>query len=163
MNREQSSAAPLNTVSQNADRPRLDVSKVRAGQPRRDGHSYALWVFVAGLAVLAIARTIPYWPLPIPVCGLRALTGFPCPLCGSTRCLIAWSHLDPTKALGFNPLVAIAFPNVVGWFFLAALDSYFALGWTARVQSRAQRLPWLPIIVSAALANWAYLICCLPK
>jgi len=45
-----------------------------------------------------------------PVCPLRALTGWDCPLCGGTRAVHALVHGDLAAALDHNVLVTIAVP-----------------------------------------------------
>jgi len=45
-----------------------------------------------------------------PVCPFRALTGFTCPGCGSTRCLHRLLHGDVVAAFEFNPLLILSLP-----------------------------------------------------
>lgn len=45
---------------------------------------------------------------PLPPCPLRALTGFYCPGCGSTRCLHALTQFDLPGAMAMNPLLVIS-------------------------------------------------------
>ncbi len=44
------------------------------------------------------------------VCPFRALTGFTCPGCGSTRGLHALVHGDVVAAFKFNPLLVLSLP-----------------------------------------------------
>lgn len=75
----------------------------------------AVIVFLAGfLSLLAFA---PLGKIGLPLCGLRLLTGLPCPLCGGTRAAQALLWGDFSRAFYLNPL---AFP-VVGALILAAL------------------------------------------
>jgi len=53
------------------------------------------------------------------VCPFRALTGFTCPGCGSTRCLHRLLHGDLVGAFEFNPLLILSLP-----FLLYALMRY---------------------------------------
>jgi hypothetical protein len=45
-----------------------------------------------------------------PVCPFRALTGFTCPGCGSTRGLHRLLHGDVVAAFEFNPLLVLSLP-----------------------------------------------------
>ena len=55
----------------------------------------------------------------LPVCPFRALTGFTCPGCGSTRGMHQLLHGNFVAAFEFNPLLLLALP-----FLLYALLSY---------------------------------------
>ncbi len=55
----------------------------------------------------------------LPVCPFRALTGFTCPGCGSTRGMHQLLHGNFLAAFEFNPLLLLALP-----FLLYALFSY---------------------------------------
>ena len=48
-----------------------------------------------------------------PVCPFRALTGFTCPGCGSTRGLHRLLHGDVVAAFEFNPLFILALPFLI--------------------------------------------------
>ncbi len=55
---------------------------------------------VAGLALVPAAVLLSVSPYdPVPPCPLRTLTGIPCPLCGSTRGVIAAVHGHPALRL----------------------------------------------------------------
>lgn len=45
-----------------------------------------------------------------PICPFRALTGFTCPGCGSTRGLHRLLHGDVVAAFQFNPLLVLSLP-----------------------------------------------------
>lgn len=75
---------------------------------------------VAGLLLVPAAIALSVSPVdPIPPCPLRALTGIPCPLCGSTRGVIAAVHGDIGHALSLNPaavaVLLLALALVAGW------------------------------------------------
>jgi Protein of unknown function (DUF2752) len=75
---------------------------------------------VAGLALVPAALLLTALPVdPVPPCPLRTLTGIPCPLCGSTRGVIAAVHGDLGRAFTLNPaslmVLAIAAMLVVAW------------------------------------------------
>jgi len=95
--------------------------------------------------------------LPFSVCFLKALTGIPCPTCGSTRAVGCLAHGDLPGAFAMNPLTTAAFLVLVPWALadLALLTRGRALG--VAVSARAGHVLRLAVVV-AVLANWAYLI-----
>jgi hypothetical protein len=48
-----------------------------------------------------------------PACPFRALTGFTCPGCGSTRGLHRLLHGDVVAAFEFNPLMVLSLPFLI--------------------------------------------------
>jgi hypothetical protein len=75
---------------------------------------------LAGLALVPAALVVNALPVdPVPSCPLRTLTGIPCPLCGSTRGVIAAVHGHLGHALELNPasllVLALAAILVLGW------------------------------------------------
>lgn len=127
------------------------------------GSSSALWILGGWLLVLAAARGIQWFPNLLPPCGLRTLTGLPCPFCGGTRALIAWSRLDFAQAFACNPLVGLGCIAVCAWFFVWMVDHWRGGDWNVRTARRLQKKPWPAILIGAALANWIYLLLWLPK
>lgn len=95
--------------------------------------------------------------LPFSVCFLKALTGIPCPTCGSTRAVGCLAHGDLPGAFGMNPLATLAFLALVPWAMadLALLTRGRALGVSA--SPRTGHVLRVAAVV-AVLANWAYLI-----
>ena len=74
----------------------------------------------AGLALVPAAIFLSVSPVdPVPPCPLRTLTGIPCPLCGSTRGVIAAVHGNIGHALALNPasigVIVLALLIVLGW------------------------------------------------
>ena len=77
-------------------------------------------VRVAAVALVPAAFVIDRLPMDVvPSCPLRSLTGIPCPLCGSTRGVIAAVHGHLDRALELNPasvlVLAMAAMLVLGW------------------------------------------------
>jgi hypothetical protein len=75
---------------------------------------------VAAIAIVPAAFVIGRLPIDVvPACPLRTLTGIPCPLCGSTRGVIAAVHGHLGHALALNPasLIVLVFAAmlVLGW------------------------------------------------
>ena len=71
----------------------------------------ALRLAVLGAAAALLAR-LPLSSLPT-LCPVRALTGVPCPLCGSTTAATSIGRLDLLGALGANPVTVAAAAAVV--------------------------------------------------
>jgi len=77
----------------------------------RSGVGGPLLAAAAALAGLTYVGLVsPDEPGHFPVCPLRALTGWDCPLCGGTRAVHALVHGDLAGALDHNVLVTIAVP-----------------------------------------------------
>jgi hypothetical protein len=75
---------------------------------------------LAGAAMLPIALVLPHLPIdPVPPCPLRTLTGIPCPLCGSTRGVVAAMHGHLAHAVSLNPasllVIILAVAVLVFW------------------------------------------------
>jgi hypothetical protein len=75
---------------------------------------------LAGLALVPAVLVVNALPVdPVPPCPLRTLTGIPCPLCGSTRGVIAAVHGHLGHALELNPasllVLVLAAILVLGW------------------------------------------------
>ncbi len=124
--------------------------------PTREERQLArLWGGVA--ASTLVLR--PFWlamaPL-MPACPFRAITGIPCPTCGTTHAALALMHGRLGAALAANPLATLA-----GVAFFAgglAAPLWAALGWP--VPDVPAPLPrWLRgVIVATIVANWAWLV-----
>jgi hypothetical protein len=64
---------------------------------------------LVGLAGLLVARFVPLATMiPFWGCGLRRLTGIPCPGCGLTRVAERVAHFNVAGALHANPLGTVA-------------------------------------------------------
>jgi hypothetical protein len=97
---------------------------------------------LAGLFLVPAALVISVAPVdPVPPCPLRTLTGVPCPLCGSTRGVIAAVHGHIGHALTLNPASIV----------VLVLAALLVAGW--RIE-RVRVPVWLIVAVLAAL--WAY-------
>lgn len=95
--------------------------------------------------------------LPLTVCLFKAMTGLPCPTCGSTRAMGRLLHLDGLGALSMNPLATVSFVIVAFWALadLGLLARGRALDLEmGRPLGRAVRF----LVAAAFLANWVYLL-----
>jgi hypothetical protein len=93
-------------------------------------------------------------------CGLRTLTGIPCPFCGGTRAAVLASHGAVLEAVGMNASAAVlvmACPLVAAWLGLRAatgrdlgLDavlSWLARATTIRALAMVVAVQWIVNIV----------------
>jgi hypothetical protein len=136
----------------------------RAGLRRKSMSRLApVWI-VAGLAALAwTMRLALQWHWPLPQCWLRKLTGIPCPACGCTRSLAAWSSGDLEQALLFNPLFFAVCLGLLVWLGLWTVQRTSDRPLLNGIRARAVRLPWRKIAIALVAINWLYLYLKLPK
>ena len=109
------------------------------------------------LGLLAVARLSVEWHLPLPFCGLKRLTGVPCPFCGGTRCLQACSSFDFGDALRWNPLVFLVCIGTALWFALWTGDRLFRREWLATIRRRLVTPALRRLIIGGVVLNWIYL------
>jgi hypothetical protein len=126
-----------------------------AAEPAQD--RAPVWAFAGMLLLLAGARFSLVWPVPLPFCLLKRITGIPCPLCGATRCLQACSRFDFGAALYWNPLAFAACAGIAAWFVVWAADRLCNRRWLGALRSvfplRALKFGLLGVLV----LNWFYL------
>src|SRR5689334_14382979 len=112
---------PMKTSSP-AQPPPLEAARApaAAGVPEA-GRAARPHPVVAGITLAALAgavglvRAVEVLRVPLPFCGLRRLTGLPCPACGSTRSLLAWAEFHPLDALRLNPLLFCVMIGLAAW------------------------------------------------
>ena len=118
-------------------------------------------MIVAGFAL--VARLSLTEPLLLPRCWFREFTGIPCPTCGCTRSLAAWTRLDPVAACQFNPLFFLACLAWLGWVLWRVMARFTGRTLRSRGPGRLNQWPfWILGLVLLAL-NWVYLCLELPK
>jgi len=127
---------------------------LRASAP--DDRSLAL---VLALGALSGAVLLPFASLVapfVPGCLFHALTGIPCPGCGTTRAVLALAHADVGAALAWNPLATTAI--VLGGAACVLAPMWIALRGPVPVvaPSLPRRARWL--LALALAANWAWLV-----
>ena len=116
-----------------------------------------VYLLVAGAGLFSIAVLHFFHRLPHFPCVFKAMTGLPCPTCGSTRIVTSLLDLDILAALHWNPLVflgGIAFFTwvVYGFYMLAS-------GKKIRVRLSNKESLYLKLgLVLLFLLNWIYLV-----
>jgi hypothetical protein len=101
--------------------------------------------------------------LPWPPCWIRELTGVPCPTCGATRSLLAFTKLDFPSAFHFNPLFSLGLVALTMWVAGVALDRVFGWRMMDRVREAGKRWPLGRIGIGLVALNWVYLCFNLPR
>jgi len=82
-----------------------------------------------------------------PACPLRALTGYYCPGCGSTRALHQLLHGNIAAAFSYNPLFVLSTPLVAYWI-VSEVFLFFG-GKPPRI-TVPDKVMWLTLIVVVA-------------
>jgi len=86
------------------------------------------------------------------ICGLRLMTGIPCPSCGLTRSFCAIGRGDPARAFRDHPLGPLAF-LLLG--FLMVRSGWIAAGGRDRFPRAARALVWaLPYLILLWVLVW---------
>jgi len=117
-----------------------------------------LWGAVA-LAMVALSPLAPHLAGALPACPWKALTGVPCPGCGTTRAALALARLDLAAAFAVSPLAAAGWVGLIAGGFVAGLLSLAGIEPPAppRLVGGAERA-FRIAVVGAVAANWIYLI-----
>jgi hypothetical protein len=125
-------------------------------KPNREERQLAwLWGAVAVSSLLLRPFWLALAPF-VPDCPFRAITGIPCPTCGTTHAALALLNGRLGDAFSANPLAALAGIAFVAGGLLAPVWATF--NWP--VPEIPTPLPrWARAgIVAALLAGWAYVI-----
>lgn len=115
-----------------------------------------LWA-VCAVSIVALR---PFWLAGaglLPQCPWHALTGFPCPGCGSTRAILDLLQGRFAAGFAFNPLTASAATGFVAMGLAAPL--WLAAGGFVPVVASKPRPGWAALAGSLIAANWAWLAC----
>ncbi len=93
-----------------------------------------------------------------PTCVFKALTGIPCPTCGSTRSLVLLSHGHIVPALFMNPLIGACGLAGILLFFIDLITLFLGLPKISIFvpQSGKDRMRFYMLFL--IVANWSYLI-----
>lgn len=138
-----------------------DLPSPPAGRPSRFLHP--VWLTLAAVAMAAGAQFVVRWRVPLPQCLLRKFTGLPCPTCGCTRSLLAWSQVDPAAAFRFNPLFSIILAALFVWLIAWSIERVSGRVFLGHWRAQTARWPVGKIFIVLAVVNWLYLCLMLPR
>jgi len=141
----------------------MTTQALRSARPwiswRGEGAAVPLGAILGGIAALATALVglVHLDRLPFTVCTFKALSGWACMTCGTTRALARLFALDLPGALALNPLVTVGVLALVPWALadLALLSRGRAL--RVELAPGVARVGRVAFVVAVA-ANWAYLL-----
>ncbi|MEM7247022.1 MAG: DUF2752 domain-containing protein [Acidobacteriota bacterium] len=125
-----------------------------------DERSSPVGLILGGAGLLTALLTAAWLRigLPWPRCGLRTLTGVPCPTCGGTRMFGALLRGEWLVALASNPLLLVAIVVLaIGCVAWAARFLTGRPGLRLVVEPREGRRFAL-VMLGLVLANWAWLV-----
>jgi hypothetical protein len=129
---------------------------------RKPSPSPAL-VLVGFLFLAGIAQAVVHGMIPLPRCLLLQFTGIPCPTCGSTRSLAAWTQLDLASAFLFNPLFFAACTVLLLWSGIRLVEIRIARELVSRRHfSFSKNTAWA-LGAASVILNWLYLCLTLPR
>ena len=126
--------------------------------PREVDYELAIGVLFVPMCVVVACLLARLPPRAEPICVLHALSGYPCPTCGTLRCIRYAIGGRLIQAFVTQPFVATGMATAA----LYALYSWIVvLGRLPRVRvaqvSRRQAWGICGSIVTAFLVNWVYL------
>lgn len=115
-------------------------------------------IIYGGIVLLALAagRFLPVLAFA-PPCVFKALTGAPCPTCGSTRSIVYLSHGDVASAFFMNPLILSVSVAAVVYLFYSLFTFFFAAPRIVVALSGNEKDRLRVLAVLLVLANWLYL------
>jgi hypothetical protein len=93
-------------------------------------------------------------------CPFRAVTGVPCPTCGTTRAFIAMGSLEVGRAFRTNPLAAVFWVGLLAYGPFALTCSLLGTR-RPRLTEVSERARWLLVAAGGSIlaANWIYVLC----
>ena len=114
-----------------------------------------LWGVVTAASIVLRPLWLALAPLA-PRCPFRALTGVPCPTCGTTHAAVALLHGHVGAALAANPLAAVA--GIV--FVVGGVSAPVWVALRGPIPQLPTPLPrWMRALMGAILlASWAYVV-----
>lgn len=129
---------------------------------RKPSPSPAL-VLVGFLFLAGVAQAVVHGLILLPRCLLLQFTGVPCPTCGCTRSLAAWTQLDLASAFLFNPLFFAVCVGSLAWSTLRLVELRTSRAWISRTPLRMGKNTAWAIGAAAVVLNWLYLCLTLPR
>ncbi|MBM3836756.1 MAG: DUF2752 domain-containing protein [Verrucomicrobia bacterium] len=117
-------------------------------------------LLLGALGSINLAAFLTNLAVAWPACGMRLLTGLPCPLCGATRCLASVARLEFAPAFVLNPLVFLAVCAAFVWFlFWLAVPRFRVPTRTSRILGVSFSFRFWLILLTL---NWVFLCLSLP-
>jgi hypothetical protein len=105
---------------------------------------------VLSVLVVLVSFVFPVGGLGVDLCVFHASTGLPCPGCGLTRGLSAFSQGQFLTALQLHPFVFLLWPT----FALVAVSSLFPRRWREALEASIQKSQWASATYSLALLGF---------
>ena len=126
--------------------------------PRADSDRSSLaWLVLAAIVGVGLLLRWDGWPQVIPHCGFHTVTGWPCPLCGTTRSFASAFRGEWRQAFAYNPLALFLAALAVGWAMLVVSGLRMRWGSTGACRLISRR-GWIYCAILVVLANWVYLL-----
>lgn len=125
-------------------------------QDRGAGDPELVWGSVLGLAGVWVWVWVQLG-FPVPGCGFRGVTGWPCLTCGATRVVRALVAGEVVGAMWLNPLVTV---GLVGAGLYVVYAAVVVVGRTKRLRveiesgEEAKRVRW--VVGLGVVLNWVY-------
>jgi len=121
---------------------------------------YGIIYGAIAIFALVLARVIPVLDI-LPPCPFKAVTGIPCPTCGTARSLVHLAHGDIAGALILNPLFSLAMMTALIIFFARSARLSFNRPRIALTFTNREDTLLRVGIAGVFFVNWIYLIFCL--
>ena len=131
---------------------RLTVQQSTSGQ-------IELGIIFGTIAIVALvlARVVPVQEI-LPPCVFLAVTGIPCPSCGTTRSLVQLAHGDIAGSLILNPLFSLMVMTSLFLFLARSACLPFSRSRITLTHTRREGTLLRASMVGIFLANWIYVI-----
>ncbi len=127
--------------------------------PSDPGRLVTVPMMFTGLALAAgvVARFSGLDQAGVAFCYFKALTGYACFTCGTTRALAHLARLDVASAFSVQPLVTAGTLGLIVWGLLDAALLLFSKRTELKLGRRAAAILFVVGLALAAL-NWIYLL-----
>jgi F0F1-type ATP synthase membrane subunit a len=99
------------------------------------------------VVAMVVSFVFPVNGLGIDLCVFHATTGWPCPGCGLTRGISAFSQLQIHRALELHPFVLVLWPT----FAFLAVVSLFPKAWRQRIETQVRESKTVSVIFNLTL------------
>lgn len=118
-----------------------------------------LGIIFGTIAILAliVGRVLPVQDILLP-CPFRAVTGIPCPSCGTTRSLVHLAHGDIAGSFILNPLFSLAMITALFLFVARSISLPFSRSRITLTHTHREGTLLRAGMAGIFLANWIYLI-----